>query len=749
MTQSTTATCTTGQRGESSSILGKMRLPGILRPVSWPYATGSERDSVGRFLGTVQFNRIIFPARLSCWEATGPARREFTNRLGVEIAEYLDSNSELCESGSIFHLSLYMVGASASRAKPTVMFVSGDAKVRKDAFKIIKQSGILDDYPGFALAHISLEAEYKDFRQLGGVEGGGSINLSKRASTEPATMKIFTTKDDNNGARRLYFLDGPQSDEQRRTATAGGIVSFEGKPMFLTVYHATSDTRGSDTQIQPNEDVDADDECEITGFGDLDLTSDDNLVATTSRGSQSPESSLSSGDEASSIFSSAPVTKLSDKPPLKSQTRNQPPARSRDPPTFDKATIETGRIVFSSSEWDSLLINVDSTLLPDARLGQNADEVGQAWIPLEDCSAHVEREARDAQITTTTPGGGTIGGLLSGTPSFVRLPFSKKFQQVYMAKFEKPLAPGDCGSWVRDATTGKLFGHVVAGSPSTGLATIIPAHRLFARLLLELVISSKPSRTSAAQLPSNTNLSNPDITQAKPSGRPESKKRRASGALQGLWSSFKKSAIGKGVSADTSEDKKTAPAKDITTTQIDTSAAKSTPTTTTAPVLQDGAIPPPTAMDDDNRRSSPKQDAEMFYLYPDEPLLSNPNSLILSSASVDPPYAMHEYDKIGFFPPYSDGTGNPYNIGSPPSFRDDGPVSCLSAATESSSNTDAPSSSRGLFPQTGGEWHVQPQQLTCSSEYSSFSDDFVLYNLNSFPPSSLRYKEFIGRSKRI
>jgi hypothetical protein len=36
---------------------------------------------------------------------------------------------------------------------------------------------------------------------------------------------------------------------------------------------------------------------------------------------------------------------------------------------------------------------------------------------------------------------------------------------------------GDSGSWVIDAVTGDLYGHVVAGVPETGLAYIIPAYK--------------------------------------------------------------------------------------------------------------------------------------------------------------------------------------------------------------------------------------------------------------------------------
>ena len=39
--------------------------------------------------------------------------------------------------------------------------------------------------------------------------------------------------------------------------------------------------------------------------------------------------------------------------------------------------------------------------------------------------------------------------------------------------------PGDCGAGVVNATTGLLYGHIVAGDPHSGVAYIIPAHKVF------------------------------------------------------------------------------------------------------------------------------------------------------------------------------------------------------------------------------------------------------------------------------
>ena len=48
--------------------------------------------------------------------------------------------------------------------------------------------------------------------------------------------------------------------------------------------------------------------------------------------------------------------------------------------------------------------------------------------------------------------------------------------------------PGDCGAWVVNASTGLVYGHIVAGDPVTGMAFIIPAHKVFSDIELRFGI---------------------------------------------------------------------------------------------------------------------------------------------------------------------------------------------------------------------------------------------------------------------
>lgn len=49
-------------------------------------------------------------------------------------------------------------------------------------------------------------------------------------------------------------------------------------------------------------------------------------------------------------------------------------------------------------------------------------------------------------------------------------------------RLDGKLAKGDSGSWVVDSETGALLGHIVAGSPATGVAYVTPSIQIFTDL---------------------------------------------------------------------------------------------------------------------------------------------------------------------------------------------------------------------------------------------------------------------------
>jgi hypothetical protein len=91
----------------------------------------------------------------------------------------------------------------------------------------------------------------------------------------------------------------------------------------------------------------------------------------------------------------------------------------------------------------------------------------------------VAREAAETEVWAVTGTTGPVKGTLIKNPYFIKMAGSKTFQENWAVRLERDTMPGDCGSWVVDATTGEIYGHIVAGDPTSSLAYIIPAYKVF------------------------------------------------------------------------------------------------------------------------------------------------------------------------------------------------------------------------------------------------------------------------------
>jgi hypothetical protein len=91
-------------------------------------------------------------------------------------------------------------------------------------------------------------------------------------------------------------------------------------------------------------------------------------------------------------------------------------------------------------------------------------------------------QADKVTVTTVTGSGRLLWGILSASPSYFRLPNSSSFQKAFTVSFESHLLPGDSGSIVRDAESGLIYGHIIAGSSEARMAYIIPADTVLANL---------------------------------------------------------------------------------------------------------------------------------------------------------------------------------------------------------------------------------------------------------------------------
>ncbi|KAK0609746.1 hypothetical protein B0T17DRAFT_621538 [Bombardia bombarda] len=195
----------------------------------WPFA----QSLTGQHLGALQIGVL---RRIECWDAIGPARDDFTN-----------------ESDSIVNLSLFMVGRSVQKTKPTVMFVSDDKTIRKEAFKLVKE-------------------KFKGHRQIGDHEDvvntatPATVVASTASEGPPLPVEIWSEAHESSVYSK--FLYTRLQDNSMNFAAAGGVVIVDNEPMLFTVCHMVAPTASPMALLEPDIDDDEDGECEITGLGD-------------------------------------------------------------------------------------------------------------------------------------------------------------------------------------------------------------------------------------------------------------------------------------------------------------------------------------------------------------------------------------------------------------------------------------------------------------------------------------------------
>ena len=68
----------------------------------------------------------------------------------------------------------------------------------------------------------------------------------------------------------------------------------------------------------------------------------------------------------------------------------------------------------------------------------------------------------------------SIKGRLTGIPSFGTAPNSTVSQELWTIHLDGKLEKGDCGCWIIDAASGAVYGHIIAGSPGTGIGLVAP-----------------------------------------------------------------------------------------------------------------------------------------------------------------------------------------------------------------------------------------------------------------------------------
>ena len=134
-----------------------------------------------------------------CWETVGPAL-EIMQKLSPSIKKLLEDNQELLEQGEdrprVVAFNMLMEGSKPSSAQPIIVFSSKSRRQRTYAKALLKQSGLLAEYPSIQLRTLDkMPAVYQ------AADEGQSSDVAE--------------KDDKN----VYIFDQSNAD-------CGALISF-------------------------------------------------------------------------------------------------------------------------------------------------------------------------------------------------------------------------------------------------------------------------------------------------------------------------------------------------------------------------------------------------------------------------------------------------------------------------------------------------------------------------------------------
>ncbi|KAF2468726.1 uncharacterized protein BDR25DRAFT_264570 [Lindgomyces ingoldianus] len=434
----------------------------------WP----NPQVSVGRF--------IVKIGRESCWEAIGPARTAFLT-LGPEIKTYLDNYSEPLPSWVTW--SIYMVGGAPETASPVIIFCCEEATHRREVRNTIRESRLLDAYPGIALKHLPRAPDYNQLVQLALQMDSSECFIEGPRENVGSQPLIFSASHYVGPGSQLLVRGCETSTVQK--ATLGGILRVSEKYYCMTAAHVFEQSPNSPTPT-------GEAETELC-FSDSDM--DDDLegenVEMTSRGSLSPRPSMSVDEWESISLPSTRSSSMSSQNPIALDINSQPQTQTGSTPEWVEESLHLstpdqylnfsppssiGNVALSSidgqhPELDYALLDIPIGFV--SRL--NAFEPVLA-ADNTDCPPS---SPDSTGVFAVTASAGYLQGWMSGTPSYMRLPNARSYQEVYSVQLNGPLDKGDCGSWVVDRESGTFRGHIVAGSPGSGTAYIIPSHKIF------------------------------------------------------------------------------------------------------------------------------------------------------------------------------------------------------------------------------------------------------------------------------
>ncbi|KAE9364842.1 hypothetical protein N431DRAFT_564050 [Stipitochalara longipes BDJ] len=427
----------------------------------------------------------------SCWEAVGAARETFI-RIADEIKNHLEKASEPVPQAVTW--TMYMIGKTKETAEPMILFCCRESASRKQVRTTVEESGILQRYPGVRVGDASRPPDFDQLVQLAG-ESSGSLGFGQNAKTKKlefrceADGRLYANRNHlgytfESVIGNRIFVTLPGNDGTIRKATIGGIVESGLRQFYLTAGHAFESPVS-----EASEDGGGDFDFDIGEESDLEAEED--FIDSTSRGSLSPErADYSSSDEFS--MSTGVQSDISPNSTGKSISRAPPRELNYTPDTADSGygsttsrgnafknrEVHVGGILRARINQDYPTLDYALIEITKSRFIEDGRSILESGLNSLVVFKTIEFVPQNTKILAITGSGRILEGTISGTPTY-NTAGANKVHELWTIKLDGRLEEGDCGSWVVGVGSGVFYGHIVAGSPESGAAYVVPAHQIF------------------------------------------------------------------------------------------------------------------------------------------------------------------------------------------------------------------------------------------------------------------------------
>ena len=218
---------------------------------------------------------------LRCWLPIGPALTAF-EVLAKDLQKLLDKHKDALKQGEPkprgISFNMWMIGSKPESSNPTIVFSSKSLRQRAFAKALLKDSKLLDDYPGIKI---------KTLERMPAIYRAGS---QESDTVETTGVSIDNVHNDDSEEEAVYMVDDSRGScgaliafGHLRLATMGGTLLING------TYYGISAQHGRYKFLEEPED--AANEDDILCFDDDSDTEDsdlENLVEITSRGKHGP-----------------------------------------------------------------------------------------------------------------------------------------------------------------------------------------------------------------------------------------------------------------------------------------------------------------------------------------------------------------------------------------------------------------------------------------------------------------------------